>query len=573
MNTLGSTNLTAQYDSFQKILESLKELTSAIEHEKYSELVQEIEFYMTSPFMFVIVGEVKAGKSSFINALLKAERDICPVAPSPMTDSIQQIIYGEEESMEVINPYLKRMTFPEPSLREISIIDTPGTNTIIEHHQEITERFIPHSDLIIFVFEAKNPYRQSAWLFFDFIRDEWRKNVIFILQQKDLLGKEDLDINIQGVRDLAIKKGIEDPVIFAVSALEEKNKNPDSGYQSLRQHIDNKILSENTALLKINNNIKTVHQIIEKINQSFQIRKKQYEVDLQFREDIANTLDSQEEKTGRQIERLSESLVQTYHEITGKKIEILYQRLSFWQVLKSSFSALTGGGKSLKDMLMDEAKDLELSLHTSLKQKLESGITDVAEDIQTMGRLVQEKIKSRKNILEKGDEIFADIAERRSHILADLQRDFKDFIESADNFYDESMVKTSGSLTPDLAAGGGIAVVGIVLSAVLNGAVFDITGGILTTIGILFAGVSLGWKRNKVMKQFKIEINKGGKRINEEVNAKLKAYTQRIKERIDHHFFHLDSMLEKEKKEIERLDLLIDQIRNKLNILADNLNR
>ena len=106
MNTKGNKNLAAQYLSFKNILEILKELTSAIEHEAYSELVQEIEFYMTSPFMFVIVGEVKAGKSSFINALLKAESDICPVAPSPMTDSIQQIIYGDEESMEIINPYM-----------------------------------------------------------------------------------------------------------------------------------------------------------------------------------------------------------------------------------------------------------------------------------------------------------------------------------------------------------------------------------------------------------------------------------------------------------------------------------
>ena len=55
--------------------------------------------------MFVIVGEVKAGKSSFINALLESEKEICKVAASPMTDTIQQIVYGEEESIVEINPY------------------------------------------------------------------------------------------------------------------------------------------------------------------------------------------------------------------------------------------------------------------------------------------------------------------------------------------------------------------------------------------------------------------------------------------------------------------------------------
>ncbi|RQH24196.1 hypothetical protein D5R40_30035 [Okeania hirsuta] len=37
-------------------------------------------------------------------------------------------------------------------LRKISIVDTPGTNTISEHHQEITERLFLRSDLIVFVF-------------------------------------------------------------------------------------------------------------------------------------------------------------------------------------------------------------------------------------------------------------------------------------------------------------------------------------------------------------------------------------------------------------------------------------
>ena len=106
-------------------------------------------------------------------------------------------------------------------LKDIAIVDTPGTNTIIDHHQEITENFIPTSDLIVFVFEAKNPYRESSWKFFDFIKEEWHKKVIFILQQKDLLNEDDLQTNINGVREQASRKGMIDAPIFAVSALQE----------------------------------------------------------------------------------------------------------------------------------------------------------------------------------------------------------------------------------------------------------------------------------------------------------------------------------------------------------------
>src|SRR5690606_25164933 len=134
-----------------------------------------------------------------------------------------------------VNPYLKKLLLPVEILKEIAIVDTPGTNTIIEHHQEITERFIPASDLIVFVFEAKNPYRQSAWDFFNFINEDWHKKIIFVLQQKDLLNAEDLSINIKGVTEYAEKKGMKNPFVFAVSAKEEQEgKQEESGFLPLR---------------------------------------------------------------------------------------------------------------------------------------------------------------------------------------------------------------------------------------------------------------------------------------------------------------------------------------------------
>lgn len=161
-------------------IKDLHDLTQAIGHKALATTVGELRNRMSEPYMFVIVGEVKAGKSSFVNALL--EQEICAVAPQPMTDTIQQILFGEQPETVVVNPYLKKIFLPADILRDIAIVDTPGTNSIVERHQEITEGFIPASDLVIFVFEAKNPYRQSAWDFFEFIHTDWHKKIIFVLQ-------------------------------------------------------------------------------------------------------------------------------------------------------------------------------------------------------------------------------------------------------------------------------------------------------------------------------------------------------------------------------------------------------
>ena len=118
-------------------------------------------------------------KSSFINALLQS--DICKTAADPCTDMIQQIVYSEKRFEQPINQYLRKIGLPNEILKTLSVVDTPGTNTVVDNHQEITQEFIPNSDLIFFVFFAKNPYTRSAWELLDYVNTEWRKKVVFCI--------------------------------------------------------------------------------------------------------------------------------------------------------------------------------------------------------------------------------------------------------------------------------------------------------------------------------------------------------------------------------------------------------
>ena len=95
-----------------EIAKDLHELTVDIGHKDLQQTVSELRNRINEPFMFVIVGEVKAGKSSFVNALLSTGKEVCKVAPQPMTDTIQQVIWGETEQVISINPYLKKITHP-----------------------------------------------------------------------------------------------------------------------------------------------------------------------------------------------------------------------------------------------------------------------------------------------------------------------------------------------------------------------------------------------------------------------------------------------------------------------------
>ena len=482
-----------------------------------------------------------------------------------MTDTIQQIIYGDEEEIITINEHLKKILQPIEILKEIAIVDTPGTNTIVEHHQEITEGFIPASDLIVFVFEAKNPYRQSAWDFFDYIHADWRKKIIFVLQQKDLMNGDDLAVNLKGVADFAEKKGVDQPQIFAVSAKQELDgEDGESGFKAVRDYIAANITGGKAPILKLQNNVSTSHNINERIAKGLNDRDEQYNADLAFRTDITETLNHQETKSKKQVDVLVENLIAGYDRTTRKYTDELTSGLSFFSLVRRSFSSIFNKKSSAKEWLENLAKNMEQDLHQELSTKLNDGVTDLADSIQQMAKLIDLKIRDSKTILSNDHDIFSDIAERRSNIMHELQSAFSEFLKESENFTDDELFPDKSALSPTLATGSGLAVIGIILMTVTQGAVFDITGGVLTTIGLLFAGFSTSGKRRKIIREFKEEVNNGRQRLSDEVTSKLKTYIQHLKERIDGNFHKFDDLLEKEEKQIGQLKADHEQIEQQL---------
>ena len=143
--------------------------------------LQNLVTKLGEPFLFVVVGEVKAGKSSLLNALFG--REFCKVDVLPATDRIYEFKYGETDHDVQISDHITALYRRIDFLKDFNIVDTPGTNTIVANHQEITENFVPMADLIVFVFAVTNPWAASAWDFLRLIGQQWKKNIVFVVQQ------------------------------------------------------------------------------------------------------------------------------------------------------------------------------------------------------------------------------------------------------------------------------------------------------------------------------------------------------------------------------------------------------
>jgi len=172
--------LPREHDRLLGLVRQGEDLARALGNPSLSAEIDQLSASALKPFLFVIVGEVKSGKSSLINALLEAP--VCGVDTAPCTTRVQEISFGEEEGRTEVSELEERMQLPHAILRHITVVDTPGTNSIIRKHQVVTENYIPQSDLELFVFFAKNPYTGSAWDFLRYIKHDWQRNTLFVLQ-------------------------------------------------------------------------------------------------------------------------------------------------------------------------------------------------------------------------------------------------------------------------------------------------------------------------------------------------------------------------------------------------------
>ncbi|HEY4589129.1 MAG TPA: dynamin family protein [Thermoanaerobaculia bacterium] len=167
-------------------------------------------------FLLVVAGEFNSGKSSFINALL-GER-VLPEGVTPTTDRINVLRHGSAEGERALQAFLLERTHPAELLRELEVVDTPGTNAIIRGHEELTRNFVPRADLVLFVTSADRPFTESERGFLEQIR-QWGKKIVFVVNKIDILATPaERDEVIEFVRRHGTDLLGEAPEVFPVSA-------------------------------------------------------------------------------------------------------------------------------------------------------------------------------------------------------------------------------------------------------------------------------------------------------------------------------------------------------------------
>lgn len=275
-------------------------------------------------FLLVVAGEFNAGKSAFINALLG--QSLLEEGVTPTTTRINLLKYGEAFEKVHVEASQDVFTAPVPLLKEINIVDTPGTNAIQRQHEAITQEFVPRSDIVLFVTSVDRPFTESERAFLERIRS-WGKKIVVVLNKKDILSSPEDLLSIQHfITENAHSLLGFTPEVFPVSsrlALRAKSEDnaallSESGLASLERYIATTLDQEERIHLKLNNPLGVGLHLIAKYLRLVDGRLDLLQHDFHIVEDIERQLSAYREDMAREFRFRLKDVENVLYEFEGR---------------------------------------------------------------------------------------------------------------------------------------------------------------------------------------------------------------------------------------------------------------
>ncbi len=199
------------------LLNDVKGFFARMGHTDLERKIGDMSKQMAEPFYIIIAGEYNAGKSTFINSLLG--KRILRVGPTPTTHNVVLLTYGDSFGQEQLNENLSRVTYPLDTLKDITLVDTPGTNSIFVEHEGIIENFIHRAELVIFITSSDRPLTESERRFIQLLKGKWGRKVLIVLNKIDLKSEEELNEIIPFIEKNCYKLLGFDPKVIPISSL------------------------------------------------------------------------------------------------------------------------------------------------------------------------------------------------------------------------------------------------------------------------------------------------------------------------------------------------------------------
>ncbi len=511
--------------------------------------LQSLAAGLNDPLLFVAVGEVKSGKSSLLNALFGQE--FCRIDVLPATDKIYIFKYADSPRDVPIAEDVTERYLPIEFLKNFNVVDTPGTNTIVASHQDITTSFVPLADLIIFVFSMVNPWAASAWDFLRMLGHGWKKNIVFVLQQADLRTPEEVRTIIQHLEQTILQILGSSRPIFAVSAkqalqakLEGKGKEDplwrNSNFGALEDWISATVTQSDERGGKLRSIAQTGQVVLQGIQAKLRSALDLLKADQERITSIRSTLGVRKEQTLRQVGGFIREMEMAYDACRERGEKLLEERLGFLQTFKMIFS----GGRWEKDF----QDKIESDVQTKVREKIEHALELLEADLRLIWQELQDKVQAQfdADTRKQVRPAIPGFVSQRGAILQKLQLTLLE--QMSDAKIKQQLQEWFGETARWLRVPAGVAAAGgifTIIAALAHTAILDVTGtvaGLAAFTGTIYAV----FRRRHILREYRLRMDEKRKELAGAVETQLRHAITAFYHEVSQTFAPLESFCQAE---------------------------
>jgi small GTP-binding protein len=459
-------------------------------------------------FLLVVVGEFNAGKSALVNALL-GQRVLLEGA-TPTTSRVTLVKWGEQAAEQVVDENFSIYTYPLPLLKELNIVDTPGTNAVIRYHERLTDEFVPRSDLVLFTTSADHPLTESERQFLERIL-AWGKKVVFALNKSDIIEDE---AALQEVRSFVLKhatKVLGDiPEFFPVSArlAQRALADPDpegrqrlrvtSGLDALEQYITSTLDDTTRLQLKFNSPLGVAENILTQITKSTQAQTEDLKEDLKTSASLESTIGDYERDLKNELGPRLAEVENILHRLEQRGLDFFDTTMRL-----TNIQELMRGDKVRaefeKNVLTDVPKQIEDQVQRLIDWLVQK---DLQEWQRVMTYVQRRRALHTEHIVGEGIE---PREARRRELIDSMGRTVQQIVDTYDRDQEASQlaahVETAVAQTALLEVGA-VGLGALVTAAVLSSSL-DITGIVAAGTLAILGFFVIPYKRKQAKDSFK----------------------------------------------------------------------
>ena len=476
------------------------------------------------PLLFVVVGEVKAGKSSLLNALFGQE--FAKVDVLPATDRVYIFRHGAEDKSVETSPQLTERYLPIPFLRDFNVVDTPGTNTMVAEHQTITEGFVPRADIVLFVFSVVNPWSQSAWELLNFVQKKWLKNVVFVLQQADLREQAEIEIIHRHLQDTALQRLGFAPPVFPVSArkallarttgVDKEELWRESGFGPLEEQINRMVNESGVRVLKLQSTARTSGVILQELGDEIHGSVETIIRDEKHLGRVHDFLAARKETTLRQVAGFLRGVEQACRECARQGTRLLEEKLSFWRTWRLVWS---------REQWQHEFQtDVEAKLRQTVEPQVENAVQLLETDLRSLWPQLQDAIEAHfasegKNRVRK---TIPDFARQRRELLQSIELTLVERV--AGKAVEEQLARMFRETAAWLRLPVGVAAAGTIITVIVamsSASVADVTG-VLSVSAAVVGTIVAFTQRRKILAAYEKEMEKKREELIHAIEQQMK---------------------------------------------------